>query len=148
MTSRYNWVLVPIAYAIVLFAALALYWQGDSQLGEAGSPFQSTDVGTARWLAGRAAFGGIVVLIVTVLALGVLPPIHLREVVYFALAAVVVHVIIGRVNLALHGPMVTNQGEVFRTAAGYGVVLIVGATYKRRKRGMPSNESTERTHER
>jgi hypothetical protein len=148
MASRYNWVLVGIAYALVLFVALVVYWKGGLQPGEVGLPFQSAEVGTVRWMVGQSVFGGVVVLVITVLALGLLPPIDLREVAYFALAAVVVNVIIGRVNLAMHGPMVTNQGEVLRTAAGYGVVLLVGAICLKRRRSVPPNNSLERTRER
>jgi hypothetical protein len=129
MARIFKWLAVPLAFTALLFVVLYLWWNYgpptpvDPSLAAMG-------VGSIGWLMSGSLTDGIVVLVVTVLALGVLPPLNWRQVGYVAVATVAAHWIAESVWVS--GRETTNGAEILRMALSYACVLIASAILARR----------------
>src|SRR5688500_3205736 len=103
MLSRYNWLYVPPTYGLMMFAVLMVIWRGGVDPGELDSSVAFQETGTPQWMARQAAFDATVALVITVVLLGVVPPIRVKHVALISSAIVLLNWLIAPAYIAING---------------------------------------------
>jgi hypothetical protein len=134
MAHFLKWLCVPLIFTAVLFVVLYLWWNYGPPT-PVSPALAAKGVGSSGWVASRALISGIPALIVTVLAVVVLPRISWWPVLYIGVGAVAAHWWLSTLWYWFSGStQTTNGADVIRAAISQACVLLVSAICLRGRR--------------
>jgi hypothetical protein len=133
MAAVWKWLYVPVAFTLLRFAVPIVLWS-PGLARDAASTLFFPDTATLRSLLSNSLLHGVGALLVTLLAMKLLPPINLKQVLCVAICAVMAEALTQFMFIAIHGPTATNGAQLLQTAGSYVLALLVSNMLLRRRR--------------